>query len=227
MEFKGHAITAVLAPLALGVALLGAWTVAEENAGAVFDFGLTSVGQVVRTIGDDQVGGLWTRTQQSVLKNCERALLATRSLEVRYLPTQTQEALVPHCRQTAETAAARFPTDSYAWSVSALAAAHMQDWPGMNDALIRSQLTGPHEGWIAELRVAVAQDNFAQLEAEALEAADADLRLLLASESGIGTLAQRYVDEPDFRARVEAQVETQPAQIQRRFINEVRKRTTS
>lgn len=223
MTSKAPVSPAYLAPFALCVALLGGWAIYQESTNVVLEPGLSNIARVVRTLGTKDIGGVWTRTQQSALQSCQAALQTRKSLEMRFLPPETQASLGPHCLQIALSAAADFPTDSYAWSVAALASADLRDWAAMNAYLVRSQLTGPTEQWIAELRVTVAQDNFAVLDDAARVAAEQDLRLLVISIPGIRQIARRYINDLEFRARIEALVETMPAENQRRFVSVVRR----
>lgn len=223
MTSRGPVNPAFLVPLALCVALLGGWTVYEESADVVGEPGLSSIARVVSTLGNQEIGGIWTVTQQRALMNCERTLQTRQSLEMRYLPEDVQQALPLHCERTAFSATAAYPTNSYAWSVGALAAAEQQDWTTMNDALVRSQLTGPTEYWIGVLRVAIAQDNYGKLDEVARHAADQDLKLLLVSIPGIRSVSARYINDDEFRERLEAVLKTMPAETQRRFVNIVRR----
>lgn len=189
----------------------------------VLEPGLSNIARVVRTLGTDEIGGIWTRTQQAALSSCQSALQTKKSLEMRYLPTDMQAQIGPHCREIALSAVADYPTDSYAWSVAALASADVQDWPAMNSYLVRSQLTGPTEQWIAQTRVTVAQDNWAMLDDAAIVAAERDLRLMVVSIRGIRQLALRYIGDLEFRERIEALVATMPEENQRRFVSVVRR----
>ena len=211
----------MLALAALCIAALGGWTVYREAGALAFEPGTSDLARVVRSLGSEGSAGLSTFAQFEVLQSCQTALTARQSLEMRFLPAETQDALAPHCLRTARAATAAFPTDAYAWSVGALAAAREQDWAGMNAALVRSQVTGPTEQWVAELRVTVAQDNYARLDEAARFANDQDLLMLLKSIPGIRAIAQRYIDDLEFRARIVALVETTPPETQRRFVSVV------
>ena len=90
-------------------------------------------------------------------------------------------------------------------------------------ALRNSQLTGPNEQWIARYRVNLAETYFAQLSPAARKAEEADLRLLASSERGVKLIAQRYIADPDFRARITAVVETMPGERQAAFLRSVKR----
>jgi hypothetical protein len=52
---------------------------------------------------------------------------------------------------------------------------------------------------------------------------EADLRLLASSEKGVRLIAQRYISNPDFRARITAIVERMPQERQIVFLKSVKK----
>ena len=92
----------------------------------------------------------------------------------------------------------------------------------MNEHLHTSQATGKASQWVAEQRVALAEYYREHLDERVLAGNDADLEMLVRSQRGIGSIATRYVNDPAFRERITAIVETMPEDIQRRFIGVLR-----
>ena len=195
----------------------------REEAATYFHGGATSVQRVAATVNLDRVAGLSIATQQATLLDCDAALRTPNSLEMRFLPEQVRIDMVPHCRTVADEIAASAPTTSMAWFVGARASTQLDDWPGFNDRLLRSQLTGPTEQWIAERRVALAEDNYDRLDERTRAGNERDLRMLIGSLSGIYALTRRYLDDPAFRERITAIVESMPEASQARFLSVLRR----
>jgi len=131
--------------------------------------------------------------------------------------------MLEHCRDEADRIAAEVPAYAYAHYVGALAAARLGDTEGFNSRILRSQVTGANEQWVAEQRVALVEGQFDIATLEVLARHDADLRLLVASNRGIDSISRRYVERPDFRERITAIVETMPPEDQSRFLSRVRR----
>ena len=105
----------------------------------------------------------------------------------------------------------------------AAASVRLLERDDFNAALRQSQLTGPNEQWIARFRVNLAETYFSQLDAKTVESEAADLKLLASSERGVELIAQRYIANPDFRARITAIVENMPQDRQIVFLRNVKK----
>ncbi|MEQ1771108.1 MAG: hypothetical protein ABL879_14840 [Devosia sp.] len=160
--------------------------------------------------------GLSHRSAQAVLSDCVGVLGSFYFLT---RPTPQRHALANTCAALASTAAAAMPAFSYAWYVLAATADIVGDVPQVNAGLLASQGTGANEQWIAELRVDVADDRFAELSPAVLAGHEQDLRLLVTSHRGVEKIARRYVDEPGFRERITRIVETLPPEAQRLFLS--------
>lgn len=211
-----------LIPLSAAVFVLGAWTVREEAA-TYFQGGATSVQRVAASLELESVPGLSIATRQATLLDCDAVLRAPEALELRFLPEHVRIDMVSHCRAVADAIAASAPTTSLAWLVGARASSQLGDWSGFNDRLLRSQLTGPTEQWIAELRVGLSEDNHDRLDERTRASSERDLRMLIGSLSGIYALTQRYLDDPTFRERITAIVESMPEASQNRFLSVLRR----
>jgi len=152
------------------------------------------------------------------LNNCYEALT---SVAARLQPAR-RDLVAKNCLATADRISAEEPANSFAWYVAALSAAKAGDIPGMVRRLRMSQISGPSEQWIVELRVDLAEDHLAALSPDALAGHDGDLTLLAQSQRGVSSIAQRYVRQADFRERITALVEKLPAAQQQRFLDYVR-----
>lgn len=127
------------------------------------------------------------------------------------------------CAQFSSDALARMPTNGLAALVGARLAFLNNDLATANGMLAHSQSVAAHEQWLAEARVAMAEDNFSQLSAQALEGHQKDLALLAQSARGVGTIAYRYVSDPGFRERITGIVEDLSPEVQQRFLDNVRR----
>lgn len=207
--------------LGLATAATGAWAMNREL--QPFFAGQTGLDRVIGMTDPDTLAGLAVLSQNQALLDCADALVGLNSLRARYLSDAERQSLAPHCTTLADSVASGSPSNSYAWQVGAMAAAQQQDWDGMNARLSLSQRTGKTEQWIAELRVALAETNYAQLNAATIAGNDSDLRMLVLSDRGIRAIAFRYVDDAGFRERITDIVETLPTENQQRFISAVRR----
>ncbi|OBZ97015.1 hypothetical protein ADU59_04800 [Pararhizobium polonicum] len=175
---------------------------ADDFSGENFDFGLSSYSKTL------------------AMKDCFRITMAYSNLDMIEEPTRN---VVSTCASRAADIVATTPTDSFAWLTRAAASARLLADKDFNDALQQSQLTGPNEQWIARLRVNLAETYFPQLNAQSVKSEEADLRLLASSERGVQLIAQRYISNPDFRARITAVVEQMPQDRQIVFLKTVKK----
>lgn len=165
-----------------------------------------------------QMTSLSTASNHLVLDACYDAMTGVYG---RLQPAPDRTAVASNCLAQADAMTASMPTYSYAWYIGALSAAKLSDGAALADRLRQSQLTGPHEQWIAELRVALAEDNLASLLPDVLMGNDKDLAMLVVSSKGIASIAARYVDNPAFRSRITTIVEQLPPGAQRRFVSRV------
>lgn len=199
---------------------LGGWTAFQESA-QNFRGGSTPVRQLLAMADANAPIGLSIMSQRNTLMDCELALRSDRSLEVAYLSSEESERLLPLCRNIAANVAGRSPAMSLAWIVLAAAAARSDDMTTFNDSLVRSQLTAPNEGWLADLRLRQADAHLADLSDEAVAGYEGDLRVLTFDPYQIWTLARRYIADEPFRARMQVALETTPTVVQARFLDYV------
>jgi len=165
-----------------------------------------------------QGAGLSIASARLVLDNCYDAITGVYG---RAQPTSRREAVGANCLKQADAITHAMPTHSFAWFVGALAALQLDQAAGFTDRLRQSQVTGPTEQWIAELRVGLAEDHFDLLPDDVRERNDRDLGLLVVSDRGIASIAQRYVDDPAFRERITVIVERLPERDQQRFVSTI------
>lgn len=128
-----------------------------------------------------------------------------------------------NCRRFAEAALFEMPTNGLAALLGARLAFLEGDTESGNAFLERSQMVAAHEQWLAEARVAIAEDNLEHLTEAVRRRHEADLVLLARSARGVRSIAYRYVSDPAFRERITAIVETLPGDVQQRFLNNVRR----
>jgi len=220
MPHAGTQIALAFAGLALATA--GAWATYEES--APYLSGETSLERAASWSAHPTPAGLSIAVRKTVMLDCLDALLARNSLAARYLAEAERAAIAPTCLAIADDTVAAMPSFSYAWLVGARASADLGDLDGMNRRLLASRQTGPTEQWIAEARVALAEEHFEALEPSVLAGHEADLGLLAMSARGTATIALRYLSDPEFRERITAIVETVPDAQQRWFLANVRER---
>lgn len=183
-----------------------------------FSGGMTPVESFAAVAANVQVAGLSIATNRLVVDNCYDALTSIYGI---VQPTIKSRAVASNCLAQADAVTQAMPTHSFAWFVGALAALRLEDPSGFADRLRQSQLTGPREQWIAELRVGLAEDNFDLLPSDVRELNDRDLGLLVVSDRGIASIAQRYVRDEAFRERITSIVEQLSEHDQQRFVNSV------
>jgi hypothetical protein len=168
--------------------------------------------------------GLSLLAQQMTLNDCRTAATSVAGLAQ---PTAVRRAMLATCQRAADEIAAASPTFSLAWTTGALVAAEAGDMDGFNSRLLRARLTAPYEHWLAEIRIGLAEDHYTDLDATNRAGHDDDIRAMLATTSGIDTMAMRYVLREDFRDRIIGIVETMPRnellmeQVKPRFTRKV------
>lgn len=168
--------------------------------------------------GDIDIG-LSVASHTLILSNCYEALT---SVAARLRPAARRNTVAANCLMVADRISAGEPANSFAWYIAALAASESGDIPTMTQRLRMSQISGPSEQWIVELRVNLAEDHLAALTPDALLGHEDDLTLLVQSQRGVASIAQRYVRQAEFRERITALVEKLPAEQQRSFLYNVR-----
>lgn len=198
--------------------LLGAVAAAYSESRAYVGGGLTPAESFTALLDGQQKPGLSVASTRLVLDGCYDAL---QGVYGRLRPTAERRTVAEKCRDLVATTTTEMPSYSFAWYVGALAAVQLEQPAGLVDALRQSQLTGPTEQWLAELRVALAEDHFQQLPADVRSNNDNDLALLVVSDRGIASIARRYVDDPGFRERIADIVEKLSEHDQQRFISTI------
>jgi len=158
-------------------------------------------------------------TDYAVIDACLRV---TTSAEGLFLPSTARGTLVAACQSLAGRITDSSPLNSYGWVVQARFAAALGQDSAVEQALRRSYATGPTEQWLAEQRVPVAEAALAGLSPAARAEHRQDLAILVQSQRGIAAIAQRYVRDEGFRARITAVVEALPAADQARFVQVLR-----
>lgn len=208
------------AVIAFGVLLLGSWVISQEAA-HYFAAG-TKIQRLAAMPDHPPFAGVSILTKQDNLLDCVFALDRRSSLEVLYMPEAFRTELPARCSAMAMDAVTQMPTFSYGWFVLAYTDALAEDWAAMNKHLYMTRVTGQTSQWVAEQRVALAESYREHLDPSGLDGNQADLELLVRSQRGIGSIAKRYVNDPTFRERITAIVETMPEDIQHRFIGVLR-----
>lgn len=159
-------------------------------------------------------------SHRSVLDDCYRSL---DSIAARASPPAAWQHLLQRCEDLAVGMTAAGPANSYAWLVGAVVAAEKGEVDELNRKLLASQATAPSEGWLAQLRVRLAEEHLQSLDEAAQTAHRSDLELLVFSNRGLPDLVSRYLEDPAFRSRMTRIVEDMPAAAQSRFIAAVRR----
>lgn len=169
---------------------------------------------------DSQVAALSVASSRLVLDNCYDAI---EGVYGRLQPADKRQAVATTCAARASEITRSMPSYSYAWFVNALSASELGNTAALADNLRRSQVTGPSEEWIAELRVNLAEAHLDNLPDDVRQQNDRDLAVLAESYRGVSSIATRYVNDAAFRERITAIVEKLPDEFQRRFISYVQR----
>lgn len=154
-----------------------------------------------------------------MLSDCATAINTAR-LNNAYAQTRTE--VYRRCGETADAIAGSNPADSYAWYLGAYIHGLEGDTAGLNERLRKSQETAPGKQWLGVLRVALAENNYADLTEAVRTNNDKDLLMLVRSRRGIEAIARRYITQPQFRERITAIVETLEPAYQATFLTNVR-----
>lgn len=159
--------------------------------------------------------GISSEAQSEFLFDCRDALT---SVKLRAGPSADLRAAVATCRDAADDIVSDTPSSSIAWFTGAFASIIVGDVDGFNTRLLRAYLTGPNEQWLAELRFALAEDNYSRLEASIIPHYEHDLGLLLSSSQAVDLVTYRYMSATaDARARIGSVLAKLPPEIQDRF----------
>jgi hypothetical protein len=148
---------------------------------------------------------------------------------VQYFPQSEARAhaIATGCRARAGEILDRSPTRSIAHLVQAFAASQIGTPDETLEALRRSAATGQREGWLAVERLGLAMSLAAQKaddddRAALLDVVAADV-VTLATENALAKYAAgQYVRYPEFQDWIIQLIETQPPDVQRRFLGWVR-----
>jgi hypothetical protein len=198
---------------------LGAAAAAYFEGSPFIYAGSTEAERAASLVSGDLQPGLSLGSHEQVLESCVRLFA---SVYVKTRPTAVRDHLAEACRGLARDSVADMPSYSFGWFVAAETSFFLHDSNTFNDALVRSQQAGSYEQWIAELRVALVEDHYDETSDAVRDGHASDLKMLVQSRHGVTSIARRYVDDPGFRERITALVETLPAADQRRFVQLVR-----
>jgi hypothetical protein len=135
-----------------------------------------------------------------VLDDCYVAL---NSLQLFAGPTSQRLRLAQQCAALAGSIADGAPTTAYAFLVGAVAAATLGDIVAMNAGLSRSQRLAPRETWLAQARATLGEAQLENLDEGTRAGHTRDLGLLASSAKYGGAIVTRYLDDPQFRERLE------------------------
>lgn len=138
-------------------------------------------------------------------------------------PSDQRLAYAQACLNHALRYASHTTIDSLTWVVAARASYILGDHAALNRYLDYAWRSGRNEQWVAALRVALAEDAMALLDAFTAENHKADLALMVMSRAGISAIAGRYWSDEDFRERITSVVEQMSNEDQMRFVTSVRR----
>lgn len=157
-------------------------------------------------------------SKKITLADCTYALHATSRLTA-----PDQAGVARSCERLSRGITATMPTNAQAWYVNALAEARLGNTAAFLASYRKSRETAPNEQWLAENRTRLAEDMFAQLDAESRRQHEADLTLLANSIRGTRAIAARYASNQEFRERIIEIVERLPPERQRAFLYNVQR----
>ncbi|WP_196259700.1 hypothetical protein [Pelagibacterium limicola] len=202
---------------ALALAAAGWWLTARELSPYQFSFAVLRDAAAYADAAPAHALSL--EGNRVLLDTCARGMQGVSFLAS---PTALKTAVAHRCLDMAGETARLMPTYSYAHYVSAMALLALYRAEAAEEALLLSHQGARNEQWIAELRVALAEDNAELLGDYIGSVHRLDLAMLVQSRRGIRSIAHRYVASPDFRSRVTDVVETLPPDVQARFVQTVR-----
>lgn len=161
-------------------------------------------------------------SSKSHMQTIEGCFEATTTVYGRLQPTNQRMSVIDNCDRQLDKIIANAPTNALAWYAKSLMAALRKDTAEMNLAMATGRTVSPNAQWIAELRVALSESERDQLSAANLIGNDADLQILLRSQSGVEAIIRQYVSVPSFRQRIIELVETLDDDQQRAFVEHLR-----
>lgn len=160
------------------------------------------------------------RSQYAILSSCDGLI---GSVLVLTRPPAEQDSFLQACAAWAAAILRVSPANAFAAAVAAESWGGLKNGARFNEDLILAQRMAPNEGWLAALRVAIAERYIEMANATVLDAESADIALLASSYKGVEAIARRFVTTPAFRDRVTSAVETLPPDVQRRFLQSIRR----
>ena len=114
------------------------------------------------------------------------------------------------------------PASSNDWMIAASLASIVGDLAATQAYLRRSLATGPTEQWIAIRRAMLMYRLEDRLDPDLRAQVDDQFALLLRTENGVRSFAERYVSDPSFRERIVSVAEKLDPSYQKRFLVMVR-----
>ena len=201
---------------------LGIFALRAEATASAMGSGSTRLSQFVQAIEGEVKLPLSVEGRRVLLDTCEMGLQPSLPLLLRFASIEQRQMVAPFCTDLAQSAVEASKADSYAWAILAMAQIRSGDVASAEHSLIRSSLTAPTEAWIARTRFELIQDNYDHLSQDVRGIGDADALVLIDGRLG-SVVARRYVADAGFRQRSEALFESQPEQVQRRFLSLVRR----
>jgi len=163
--------------------------------------------------------GLSIYAHQLELNDCLEALAEPFGMAQ---PTSRRTKVFYSCQALSMDIVKLSPAYSYAWFIAAFSSVQLGQYESFNYQLEQSQNTAPNEQWLAELRVNLAENNLTHLLPATKAGQGRDLILLVKSRRGVATIARRYVNDPLFRKKIIALVETLPENQQAKFVSNVK-----
>lgn len=163
--------------------------------------------------------GISSYSKEVVMKECLSTALGFSDVQLLY---PSARGAVEKCFDRAGEIVSKTPSDSFAWFVKAVASARLFRDEPFNEALQLSQKMGANEQWIARERFALSEFYLSRVNSSTMAGHETDLALLASSYQGVKLIARRYVNNPEFRARITEIVEKRPPAEQRRFISNIK-----
>jgi hypothetical protein len=163
----------------------------------------------------------------SQVRSMNRCYDSQTSLAARLYPKPDRGALAQLCLLRAQKILTTSPSMSVAHLAAAVSYLRLGAQARFDRALTLAQQTATFEGWLASRRVDISIVVFEQLSDEARDGFERDVSVLLGKRSTRKIVADRFVRFPAVQDLVLLVAEQQPIQVQKNFLNEVRKRRQS
>ncbi|MHA6297974.1 hypothetical protein [Devosia sp. CAU 1758] len=222
MDQKQRPLLWTLVAISAATFALGVFALRAEAETTALGSGTSRLPTFIGMISDQASMPLSVQGRRVLLDMCEIGMQSTPPLLLRFASEQQRQLVLPFCERLAGNAVAAARTDSYAWLVLAMAQIRHDDLEAASQSIVWSGRTGSTESWIARSRFSLIQDHHKGLSPSAREIGDADTILLVSTNKG-ADVARRYLEDPAFRQRAEALIETQPQAVQRRFVSLLRR----